>query len=150
MADADEQIVWTLDHLEKAGRTNLGHEGSANWGKGTDPVWKLPNAGDEAKSTRWQSDRYKTFAKGGIIRKPTILSDAATGTPYGLMAEAGPEAIVPQGKGGGTVQHVHSGTVIHKGVNSAGELVAAVKQDFGREISEGNRRIPNRVSIIPI
>lgn len=39
------------------------------------------------------------YAKGGIIRSPQILVDAKTRKPTGLMAEAGPEAIVPLGGG---------------------------------------------------
>lgn len=35
------------------------------------------------------------YAKGGIIRKPTLLSDLKTGKPTGIMAEAGPEEIKP-------------------------------------------------------
>lgn len=35
------------------------------------------------------------YAKGGIIHRKTILSDAKTGKVTGMMAEAGPEAIVP-------------------------------------------------------
>lgn len=35
------------------------------------------------------------YAKGGIITRPTLLVDAETKRPTGLMAEEGPEAIVP-------------------------------------------------------
>lgn len=35
------------------------------------------------------------FAKGGIIKRPTHLVDVKSGKVTGLMAEAGPEAIVP-------------------------------------------------------
>lgn len=39
------------------------------------------------------------YANGGIIKRPTLLIDAKTRKPTGLMAEAGPEAIVPLGGG---------------------------------------------------
>ncbi len=35
------------------------------------------------------------YAKGGIIRTPTLLSDMKTGKPTGIMAEEGPEEIKP-------------------------------------------------------
>lgn len=44
-------------------------------------------------------DQLPKFAKGGIIRRKTILVDAQTRKPSGIMAEAGPEAIVPLGGG---------------------------------------------------
>lgn len=44
-----------------------------------------------------EEDKIPKFAKGGVIRRPTLLVDAATKKPTGLMAEAGPEAIVPLG-----------------------------------------------------
>lgn len=34
-------------------------------------------------------------SEGGIIDRPTLLTDLATGQPYGTMAENAPEAIVP-------------------------------------------------------
>lgn len=50
----------------------------------------------------WTAEEIKTYlasipkyAKGGIIRKPTLLSDLKTGKPTGIMAEAGPEEIKP-------------------------------------------------------
>jgi hypothetical protein len=45
-----------------------------------------------------RSDKLWPFAEGGIINRPTLLVDQATGRPYGQMAERGPEAIVPAGK----------------------------------------------------
>jgi hypothetical protein len=35
------------------------------------------------------------YAKGGVIHKPTLLVDMASGKPSGVMAEKGPERIVP-------------------------------------------------------
>lgn len=90
---------------------------------------------------------YKT---GGIFNDPSIIG----------VGEAGPEAVVPLDKlsgiiskaisSSGTTTVNHTGTIIHKGINDAGQLVAAVKQEFVKDISHDNRRIPNRVSVIPI
>lgn len=40
-------------------------------------------------------DDLTKYAKGGVIQEPHYLVDAKTGKPDGLMAEAGPEKIVP-------------------------------------------------------
>lgn len=42
----------------------------------------------------------KGFATGGIIKRPVMMSDLATGMPVGVAGEAGPEAIVPMNGGG--------------------------------------------------
>lgn len=46
------------------------------------------------------------YAKGGVIHRKTILSDAKTGKVTGMMAEAGPEAIVPLKKLTANIQTV--------------------------------------------
>jgi hypothetical protein len=38
----------------------------------------------------------RAYAGGGLIDKPTLLSDLLTGRPFGVMAERAPEYIVPQ------------------------------------------------------
>jgi phage-related minor tail protein len=63
------------------------------------------------------------------------------------------EAVVPKKyntQSGGVQRIEHSGTIRHEGINDNGELVAVVKQEFTRGLAEGSRRIPNRVSLIPI
>jgi len=47
-------------------------------------------------------DINATFAKGGIIKEPTLLTGLTTGL-RGIMAEKGPEAIVPMGQMGSTI-----------------------------------------------
>jgi hypothetical protein len=41
-------------------------------------------------------DNLPRYAKGGVIKRPTVLVDMASGKPSGIMAEAGPERIVPE------------------------------------------------------
>lgn len=55
------------------------------------------------------SDDITKYAKGGVIRKPHFLVDAKTGKTDGLMAEAGPERIVPLAK----PQHDYSSTQVN-------------------------------------
>lgn len=141
IGEVNRDIMTNLSTLEKAGRTNI-RDGIAGWGKTTQAERKNPSV------KAWE--QLKGYATGGIITKPTILSDAATGVPYGKMAEERPEAITPLGEGGGTVTHVVTGEVIHKGVNNEGQLIAAVKETFVGEIRDGGRRVPNRLQIIPI
>lgn len=81
---------------------------------------------------------FKKLATGGIVTKPT----------YALVGEEGPEAVIPLGKMGQTVNH--TGTITVKGVNNKGELVAIVEQEITSKIVSDNRRIPNRTSLIPI
>jgi len=40
------------------------------------------------------SGKFKGYANGGWIARPTVLMDEATGQPYGRMAEAGAERIL--------------------------------------------------------
>jgi hypothetical protein len=54
-------------------------------------------------------------ANGGLIRNPTLLTDIATGRPYGTMAENEAEYIVPTDRMGGItlVQNIDmSGAVV--------------------------------------
>jgi hypothetical protein len=54
-------------------------------------------------------------AEGGWITRPTLLTDMATGRPYGTMSERGPEAIVPPHKmqqGAGNGMTIHIGTQV--------------------------------------
>jgi len=60
------------------------------------------------------------------------------------------EAVVPAkyNKGGSTVNH--TGTITVRGVNNRDELVAVIERNITNSIVSGNRRIPNRTSLIPI
>src|SRR5262249_47866699 len=58
------------------------------------PTRVLPAAARTALATA-QSEPLKAYAKGGVIHKPTLLVDLKTGKPHGIMAEKGPEVIVP-------------------------------------------------------
>ncbi len=59
------------------------------------PATGQPWTAEEIKSYLAALPKY---AKGGIIKKPTLLSDLKTGKPTGIMAEAGPEEIKPLDK----------------------------------------------------
>lgn len=61
------------------------------------------------------------FAAGGIIRRPVGMVDLATGEPVGVAGEAGEEAIVPMGRGGG-----------RPASGKTGNMVIIIQQD-GRE-----------------
>lgn len=58
------------------------------------------------------------YAEGGIIRRPVLMTDLATGRPAGIAGEAGPEAITPLG--GQTVTNIRQPDVTLK----VGVLVA--------------------------
>jgi hypothetical protein len=78
----------------------------------------------------------------------------AKGTNYvpqdGLAYLHKGEAVVPAkyNKGGSTVNH--TGTITVRGVNNKDELVAVIEQNITNNIVSGNRRLPNRTSLIPI
>lgn len=95
--------------------------------------------------TRWN-------AEGGIFTKPTVLPTIAGWQGFG---EAGAEAILPLSKldgmlSGGSQTVNHTGTITVRGVNNRDELVAVIEQKITDGIVSGNRRLPNRTSLIPI
>lgn len=79
----------------------------------------------------------------------------AKGTNYvpqdGLAYLHKGEAVIPakynNQNGSATVNH--TGTIRVEGVNSKGELMGVVEL-LGKQISQDNRRLPNRASVIPI
>lgn len=97
--------------------------------------------------------------------KYTPLKGFASGTDYapgGLswVGERGPELVnLPRGSqvlsnsksmaamGNQTVHH--TGTVRVEGVNNRQELVAVVEKVFNQSFAQGNRRIPQRVAMLP-
>jgi len=56
------------------------------------------------------------YAEGGIIRRPVLMTDIATGKPAGIAGEAGPEAIVPIGGSVTNIRqpaiHLHIGALV--------------------------------------
>ena len=56
------------------------------------------------------------YAEGGIIRRPVLMTDIATGKPAGIAGEAGPEAIVPIGSSVTNIRqpaiHLHIGALV--------------------------------------
>ena len=80
----------------------------------------------------------------------------AKGTNYvpndGLAYLHKGEAVVPakyNNGGGNTTTINHTGTIRVEGVSSKGELMGVVEL-LGKQISQDNRRLPNRASVIPI
>ena len=45
-----------------------------------------------------QGDDLGSYANGGPILGPTILSSLRTGRPYAIAGESGPESVVPGGQ----------------------------------------------------
>jgi len=90
------------------------------------------------------------FADGGIIKEPTILLGTKTGG-VGLMAEQGPEAIVPLGGGGGKVINVFVENLFAKDLNSIIDEVNSDNQnrnigDFRLMVEEQNTENFNLVN----
>ena len=112
-------------------------------------------------------DKVKTFFgikdKGGSsIDVPTSslkgigkATTYAKGTNYvpndGLAYLHKGEAVVPAkyNNGGAGTTINHTGTIRVEGVNNKGELMGVVEL-LGKQISQDNRRLPNRASVIPI
>lgn len=60
------------------------------------------------------------------------------------------ERVLTRGEASQASTVNHTGTIIVKGVNNQDELVAVVEQNITNNIITGNRRIPNKTSLIPI
>jgi hypothetical protein len=61
-------------------------------GRAGDPIDTIPIK----DPTTGQIQYVPRYAKGGVIKRPTVLVDMASGKPSGIMGEAGPERIVPE------------------------------------------------------
>lgn len=86
--------------------------------------------------------RVDLQAATGLVPATDGIDKAASGGRAGLGAG---------GLGGVTTINV-TGTVRHEGINDEGQLVAVVDRTMGKlaeAISSGDRRIPNRVSLVP-
>jgi tape measure domain-containing protein len=71
-------------------------------GKGTTPPTTLPGSvgAVAAKGLAVGKNKIMPFARGGIVTKPTFFKYASGGAGnFGLMGEAGPEAIMPLRRG---------------------------------------------------
>jgi gas vesicle protein len=91
---------------------------------------------------RWLEKHLDWFADGGIVPGPV-------GSPQIIGAHGG-EVVLNQSQQrglGGTMNH--TGTITVKGVNSANELIG-IAEILADTISQNDRRLPNRVSLIPI
>ena len=132
--------------------------------------WDVPEIKykGKAKATQTTSneDMHRKAASG--LKQPayySTLKGFASGTnfaPGGLsiVGERGPELVnLPRGSqvlsnsksmaamGNQTVHH--TGTVRVEGVTNRGELVAVVEKVFNQSFAQGNRRIPQRVAMLP-
>jgi hypothetical protein len=93
---------------------------------------------------RWLEKHLDWFADGGIVPGPV-------GSPQIIGAHGG-EVVLNQSQQrglGGASTVVHTGTIRVEGVNDANQLVG-VTQILADQISKNDRRLPNRVSLIPI
>lgn len=95
----------------------------------------------------------KWYDQGGIFDKPSIIGVGEkrpefVGALDDLRYLIRGELDRTTGAGDGKIEH--TGTITVRGVNNEGQLVAVVEATLGRNISEGGRRIPNRVKMIPI
>ena len=110
--------------------------------------------GAAAFSKQMPAFSIKPFAKGGIVNKPTMFAYANGGVGrYGLMGEAGPEAIMPLKRGPGgrlgvetsggignvTVNVDASGTNVEGDSGQAGQLGKAIGLAVQQELIKQKR-----------
>jgi len=67
------------------------------------PSWLPPPLGGKSFGFDIPTISLPKFAKGGMINEPTLLYGLRSKRPYAIAGEAGPEAVVPGGGGGGEV-----------------------------------------------
>jgi tape measure domain-containing protein len=123
--------------------------------KATGPVSGLQSGGDfnipgqittgivaAANGAAFSRDGIQPFAMGGIVNKPTLFKYADGGTGrFGLMGEAGPEAIIPLKRGRDGRLGVEGGggvTNVNVNVDAKGSAVqgdTAQGQQLGRAIA---------------
>ena len=80
-------------------------------GPGTNPPVTMPDSVSlmAANGAAFAKNKIVPYAKGGLVTKPTLFQYANGGTGnFGIMGEAGPEAILPLKKGPGGKLGVHS------------------------------------------
>lgn len=87
------------------------------------------------------------YKEGSVFTKPNVIGVGEGGEPEGVFPLSYLNELIGSG-GNSTVNH--TGTIRVEGVNNRGELVAVVEQEITNNIVSGNRRIPNRTSLIPI
>jgi tape measure domain-containing protein len=134
--------------------------------KATGPVSGLQSGGDfnipgqittgivaAANGAAFSRDGIQPFAMGGIVNKPTLFKYADGGTGrFGLMGEAGPEAIIPLKRGrdgrlgvaggGGTSVVVNvdaKGTQVEGNQNQGRQLGAAISAAVQQELIKQRR-----------
>ncbi|MFA7218479.1 MAG: phage tail tape measure protein [Dehalococcoidales bacterium] len=79
-----------------------------------------------AGGTEEQYEALTGYASGGLIREPTLLTDIATGKPYGTMAEFEPEYIVPTDRMGTNI--VFNNTFPNLSVRNDSDLLDIKRQ----------------------
>ena len=67
------------------------------------PSWLPPPLGGKSFGFDIPTISLPKFAEGGMINEPTLLYGLRSKRPYAIAGEAGPEAVVPGGGGGGEV-----------------------------------------------
>lgn len=106
---------------------------------------QLKEWGMETRDMTSQQDAYARefmgFATGGIVPGPI-------GAPQLAVVHGGEEVLTPAQRSAGGIMN-HTGTITVKGVSNAGELIG-IAEILADNISRNDRRLPNRVSLIPI
>ena len=104
-------------------------------GSGTNPPVTMPDSVSlmAANGAAFAKNKIVPYAKGGLVTKPTLFQYANGGTGnFGIMGEAGPEAILPLKKGPGGKLGVHS--------SGAGASNIVVNVDASGSSVEGNEQ----------
>ena len=134
----------------------LGAKGAVIGGKGGPPT-TMPDSVSlvAANGMGFTKNKIVPFAKGGIVGKPTLFRYSSGGADrFGLMGEAGPEAIMPLRRGpngklgveanGGAASNVvvnvdASGTQVQGNNNQAKQLGSAISAAVQAELIKQRR-----------
>lgn len=104
---------------------------------------QLKEWGMETRDMRSQQDAYANetmgFATGGIVPGPI-------GAPQLAVVHGGEEVLTPAQRQGSAGTMNHTGTVTHVFKTNDGLTVAKIAEEYSRD----SRRLPSRVSLIPI
>ena len=94
------------------------------------------------KDMSWLEQKLNWFDTGGIVPGPL-------GSPQLAVVHGGEEVLTPaqRQQAGGVMNH--TGTITVKGINNANELIG-IAEILADNISRNDRRLPSRVSLVPI
>jgi len=139
-------ITW----LKELGKTNIGAAIGAAVVDSGYAVPMMPEVETPAeenfiptvKDMSWLEQKLNWFDTGGIVPGPL-------GSPQLAVVHGGEEVLTPaQRQAGGGVMN-HTGTIRVEGVNNANELIG-IAEILADNISRNDRRLPSRVSLVPI